>query len=850
MKMEHYLSHTDYPIWQVIHNGNGHVSIITYANDMIKVLPPKTVEEVVARERERKARTTLLMALPEDHLAKFHKMADAKEMWEAIKSRFGSNDESKKMQKYLLKHYCIIIKHIKYGFYINDDDMEKMDLKWQVAMISMRIKKFHKKTCRKLLFDTKDPVSFDKTKVECFNCHKIGHFARDCRAKRNQDNIRRDAGYDGNEAKDNGRRPAYQDDLKALVTIDGEDIDWSGHVNEDVQNYAMMAYSSSNSVQVVAGTDDSLVIPKHTTVETPMNVSPANKAHFEAEKEAMHLILTGIGDEIYSTIDACQTAQEMWEAIERLQKEWSKFVMIVKQQHKLDEVSYHKLFDILKQYQKEVNELCAERLARNANPLALVATAQSNQDPYYQTYKGKEIAKTITPLSETASEEDIDPKQAQRDKDMHKNLALIAKYFKKIYKPTNNNLRTSSKSRNRNVDTTPWENVGSPVVQQSGIQCFNYTDEEIEEHELEVHYSYMAKIQEVPTADTGTDSKPVKQNDQNDVESDDERVALANLKLDVDENKKIQKKLKKGNTTLAQELKECKTILAETSKTLRESNSVRNSCLVAIQNKQTEFEKYKAFNDHTVDYEKLERKLNEALGQLAHKDIKIKEEIHGAGVSHEDANQKFLRSLPFTWSQVALIMRTKPWLDTFSFDDLYNNLRVFKHDVKGTIASSSNKQNVAFVSTNNTSITNDVSTAYGVSSTLVLKSQKEGSSLYTDEVIHSFFANQSSAPQLDYDDLEQINDEDTEEIDLKWQDILLETIELKGIKTAEEEMLDAGYNRNKARDNGRRPAYQDDSKSLVTINGEDIDWSEHVEEDANNYVIMAYSSSNSASDNE
>ncbi|GKE55551.1 hypothetical protein Tco_1494736 [Tanacetum coccineum] len=68
MKMEYYLAHTDYHIW--------------------KVLPPKTAEEILARERERKARTTLLMALPENHLAKFHKMTDAKEMWEAIKSRF------------------------------------------------------------------------------------------------------------------------------------------------------------------------------------------------------------------------------------------------------------------------------------------------------------------------------------------------------------------------------------------------------------------------------------------------------------------------------------------------------------------------------------------------------------------------------------------------------------------------------------------------------------------------------------------------------------------------------------------------------------------------------------------
>nr|GEY69465.1 hypothetical protein [Tanacetum cinerariifolium] len=126
-----------------------------------------------------------------------------------------------------------------------------------------------------------------------------------------------------------------------------------------------------------------------------------------------------------------------------------------------------------------VNELRAERLARNANPLALVAAAQANQDQYYQTsrsdrssspsskpsipsrshtstkHKGKEIAKPITPLSETAFEEDNDPEQAQRDKDMEKNLALIPKYFTKIYKPTNNNLKTSSNSTNKNVDMTP-----------------------------------------------------------------------------------------------------------------------------------------------------------------------------------------------------------------------------------------------------------------------------------------------------------------------------------------------------------------------------------------------------------
>nr|GEY46466.1 hypothetical protein [Tanacetum cinerariifolium] len=61
-------------------------------------------------------------------------------------------------------------------------------------------------------------------------------------------------------------------------------------------------------VLVVEATDDSPAVPEHTTVKTPTNMSPENKVHFLAEKEAIHLIMTGIGDDIYSTVDACQTA--------------------------------------------------------------------------------------------------------------------------------------------------------------------------------------------------------------------------------------------------------------------------------------------------------------------------------------------------------------------------------------------------------------------------------------------------------------------------------------------------------------------------------------------------------------
>ncbi|GJR48601.1 putative ribonuclease H-like domain-containing protein [Tanacetum coccineum] len=118
-----------------------------------------------------------------------------------------------------------------------------MDLKWQVAMISMRMKKFYKKTGRKLQFDAKEPVGFDKTKVECYNCHKTGHFARECRIKGNQDNRRRDAWNSGNK---DGRRSGKQEDSKALVTIDGEGVDWTSH-SEEEEDYALMACNSSDT---------------------------------------------------------------------------------------------------------------------------------------------------------------------------------------------------------------------------------------------------------------------------------------------------------------------------------------------------------------------------------------------------------------------------------------------------------------------------------------------------------------------------------------------------------------------------------------------------------------------------
>ncbi|GJX97027.1 hypothetical protein Tco_0352825 [Tanacetum coccineum] len=143
-------------------------------------------------------------------------------------------------------------------------------------------------------------------------------------------------------------------------------------------------------------------------------------------------------------------------------------------------------------------------------------------------------------------------------------------------------------------------------------------------------------------------------------------------------------------------------------------------------------------------------------------------EVHGAAVPNEDANQKFLRALPSSWNNVALIMRNKDGIDDLDIDDLYNNLKVFEADIKGSFGSSLNSQNVAFLSTEDTSNNNEVNTANSVSTASGYNSQGQASSSsYTDDLMFSFFADQSSGPQLDDEDLEQLDQDNWEEMDIK-----------------------------------------------------------------------------------
>ncbi|GJR96898.1 hypothetical protein Tco_0269072 [Tanacetum coccineum] len=132
-------------------------------------------------------------------------------------------------------------------------------------------------------------------------------------------------------------------------------------------------------------------------------------------------------------------------------------------------------------------------------------------------------------------------------------------------------------------------------------------------------------------------------------------------------------------------------------------------------------------------------------------------EIHGESISQKDVNQKFLRSISPEWNTHTIVWRNKPEIDTLSLDDIYKNLKIYEPEVKGTSSSSTNTQNIAFMSSNNTSNTyRAVNTAHGVT-TVSTQATAINSTIidnFSDAVICAFFESQPNSPQLDNEGLQ------------------------------------------------------------------------------------------------
>ncbi|GJZ66226.1 putative ribonuclease H-like domain-containing protein [Tanacetum coccineum] len=351
----------DHNLWNIVLNGNSRKRTGRDPKGNIMILPPVSVEEQIVVQRETKARTILLQSLPEDHMADFHHLDDARDIWLAVKARFGGNDESKKMRKSMLKqefsefrvseseglhkgydrfqkilsqlnqmqakpdnedcnmkflralppscggsqlrtleidvkggssydsrgtsaptHSAFIsaastnskmsypdqshsttftsalltptassnvMENIIHSFVAESDlqqqityedfdqigklDLEELDIKWQMAMLSVRINRFEKKAGRKMKFNNKDAARFDKKKVKCYKCSELGHFARECTGKQLDSKAR----YSSFKLKELDKT----EEPKALLSVDSM-LNWSDHEGEDVENGAAQVY--------------------------------------------------------------------------------------------------------------------------------------------------------------------------------------------------------------------------------------------------------------------------------------------------------------------------------------------------------------------------------------------------------------------------------------------------------------------------------------------------------------------------------------------------------------------------------------------------------------------------------
>ncbi|GKB54231.1 ribonuclease H-like domain-containing protein [Tanacetum coccineum] len=366
IRMEQYLTHTDYALWEVIVNGDAPAIASASTEGPI---PLKIAEQKLVRKNELKTKSTLLLDIPDEHLLKFYGIKDAKTLWKAIKTRFGCNKESNKMQKSILKQqyenftasrskgldktydrFQKLINQLEiYGEVISQedtnlkcmklrlkanqaqaqtlrmwllylqktlaalmkqlimpmnqshsqqldnedleqidtDDLEKMDLKWQVSMLTMRVKRFLKKTGRNLNFNGKETVSFDKTKVKCYNCHRRGHFVREYKAPRNQGNR-------------NGAVPRrivpVETPANVLVVQDGIDgYEWSFQAEEGPINFALMAHLSSGSSSSSSSDSDD----RFKKVEGYHAVHPPYTGNYMPSKP--DLSFTGLDDSVYKT---------------------------------------------------------------------------------------------------------------------------------------------------------------------------------------------------------------------------------------------------------------------------------------------------------------------------------------------------------------------------------------------------------------------------------------------------------------------------------------------------------------------------------------------------------------------
>nr|GEU43002.1 putative ribonuclease H-like domain-containing protein [Tanacetum cinerariifolium] len=551
-------------------------------------------------------------------------------------------------------------------------------------------------------------------------------------------------------------------------------------------------------VQDVDATDDLPAFSEHTKIETPMNISPKNKAYFESEKEAIPLILTGIRDEIYSTINACQNSLGNVGSYRKFGNQRTMNVARAKenagspvmQQYGIQCFNCKEFGHFAKECRKP------KRVKDSAyHKEKMLLCKQAEKGVLLQAEQYDWLADTNEEIDEQG--ESLNKQHVKTNlfwefsKFTSRDEESIESYYSRFYKMMNEMVRNKLEVSTIQVNVQflqqlqpEWSRFVPVVKQTQDLDKESY-------HKLfYIMKQYQNKVNQIFILN-GDSPVPTRI-----VEGVSQPVALTTA-----EQRLARKNELKARGTL---------LMALPDKHQLKFNSHKDAktLMEAIE---------KRFGGNT-ETKKIHDRLQKLVSQL---------EIHGVSLSQEDVNLKFLCSLPSEWKTRTLIWRNKADLEEQNLDDLFNSLIIYETEVKQSSSPGTATQNLAFVSSTSTDSTTDsVSAAASVFAACV--------KLPTSPLLN-----------IDVDDLEKMN--------LRWQMAMLTLRARRKGHFAREYRSPKDPRRHDTAEQQRRTIPVETSTSNALVSRCDgtrsYDWSYQAEEEPSNFALMDFSS-NSSSDSE
>nr|GEX81551.1 ribonuclease H-like domain-containing protein [Tanacetum cinerariifolium] len=449
MRIEQYIQMMYYALWDIIKNGPSLLKE-QVVEGVTTMMPITSVEDKAQRRLEVKARSTLMLSIPKEHQLKFNFIKDAKQLMEAIEKRFVNTTHevttassqvdtvnSTTIDNLSDVVICAFLKSqpscpqlVNEDLeQIHPDDLEEMDLKWQMAMLNMRAKRLLKKIGRKLTVSGNETIGFHKTNVECYNYHKRGNFSRECRAPKSQDTKHNE--------NTRGNVPVKTPASKALVSCDGlGGYDLSDQAEEG-PNHALMAYTSLTSNSKVS--NDSICTKSG--LET-VKILKSQNEQLTKDLKKLELMVLGykLGSEsVEERLKFFKTNKSVYlKDITLLKVEIQmKDIAITEIRRKLDlaqkeKDNIHLAVDKLKNASKSLNKLIDCKIVDNYKRGLGYANYNAVSLPYTGDFLPLKPDLSFTGLDEFVNKSEVDNCDAKtsnvKPKDVRKNIdALIIK---------------------------------------------------------------------------------------------------------------------------------------------------------------------------------------------------------------------------------------------------------------------------------------------------------------------------------------------------------------------------------------------------------------------------------------